>query len=271
LKFVAHHLWNPAKREAQRKHGMPQDVAESLREDGLLRSESPHVPATVRRRLSSWATLHRWRGIERPFASPALRSALRLAVQASVRPRHRKKAARGHARRARPVVRGLRGRRRSEAAGLRIEQLREERSVRLDPADGFDASAVPCEPARPKKPMGRAGRFWSGPPVEGLREWLQRATSRRSRCSGRSTGGAAVEDRALTPQSINLIVKRRCAMAGLDPRDYLAHRLRAGVSHGGGAAGDCAAGAMQQSQHRFVQQAASYYNEVDRAKGRAVR
>jgi hypothetical protein len=28
---------------------------------------------------------------------------------------------------------------------------------------------------------------------------------------------------------------------------------------------------MQQSQHRSVQQAASHYNEVDRAKGRAVR
>ena len=42
LKFVAHHLWDPAKREAQRKHGMPQDVA-GLREDGLLRSEGPHA------------------------------------------------------------------------------------------------------------------------------------------------------------------------------------------------------------------------------------
>jgi hypothetical protein len=47
-------LKNTAKREAQRKHGMPQNVAESLREDRLLRSENPHAPATVRRRLSSW-------------------------------------------------------------------------------------------------------------------------------------------------------------------------------------------------------------------------
>jgi len=47
-------LKNTAKREAQRKHGMPQNVAESLREDRLLRSENPHAPATARRRLSSW-------------------------------------------------------------------------------------------------------------------------------------------------------------------------------------------------------------------------
>ena len=65
-----------AKREAQRKHGMPQNVAESLREDGLLRSEGPHAPATVRGAVEL-ATLHRWRGIEGPFASPALRPALR--------------------------------------------------------------------------------------------------------------------------------------------------------------------------------------------------
>jgi len=95
------------------------------------------------------AALHRWRGIEGPFASPALRPALRLAVQASVRPRHRKK------RRAvtRDVLHRLLatcasdclaatrdvailivafpsgGRRCSEAAGLRIEQLREDPSV----------------------------------------------------------------------------------------------------------------------------------------------
>ena len=29
LKFVAHHLWNPAKREAQRKHGMPHVAGKS--------------------------------------------------------------------------------------------------------------------------------------------------------------------------------------------------------------------------------------------------
>jgi site-specific recombinase XerD len=37
-----------------------------------------------------------------------------------------------------------------------------------------------------------------------------------------------VEEKALTPQSINLIVKRRCAMAGLEPEAFSAHGLRAG-------------------------------------------
>ncbi len=81
----------------------------------------------------------------------------------------------------------------------------------------------------------------------------------------------AVADRALSPQSINLIVKRRCAMAGLDPRDYSVHRLRAGFLTEAARRGIALQEAMQQSQHRSVQQAASDYNEVDRAKGRAVR
>ena len=73
---------------------------------------------------------------------------------------------------------------------------------------------------------GRA--FLVGPPVEALREWLQRADITKGSVFRAIDGWGAVEDRALTPQSINLIVKRSCAMAGLDPRDYSVHRLRAG-------------------------------------------
>ena len=87
LKFVAHHLWDLSKREIDPRHGMPADVAEGLRTKGLLRCDGPHAPSTVKRRLASWSTLHRWKGIEGPFAAPSLRAALRLAVRASPRPR----------------------------------------------------------------------------------------------------------------------------------------------------------------------------------------
>lgn len=62
LKFVAHHLWDPAQRESNPNHGMPADIADFLRAEQLLRVEGPHAPATVRRRLSSWTTLHHWKG-----------------------------------------------------------------------------------------------------------------------------------------------------------------------------------------------------------------
>jgi hypothetical protein len=56
LKFVAHHLWDP-------EHGMPEIVAQKLRAQGLLRSVGPHAPNTVGRRLATWSTLTKWRGL----------------------------------------------------------------------------------------------------------------------------------------------------------------------------------------------------------------
>jgi len=70
LKFVAHHLFDPDKRAADAAHGMPAEVEDILRAKGHLRSFGPHAPATVKRRLAHWGTLHRWRGLDGPFAAP---------------------------------------------------------------------------------------------------------------------------------------------------------------------------------------------------------
>ena len=70
-KFVAHHLWDPSKREIDPGHGMPAGVGEGLQAKGLLRCDGPHAPNTVKRRLASWSTLHRWKGIEGPLAARA--------------------------------------------------------------------------------------------------------------------------------------------------------------------------------------------------------
>ena len=152
LKFVAHHLWDQEKRVADPQHGMPFDVEEKLRLQGLLRSAGPHAPDTVRRRLATWSTLTRWRGLEGYFASPALRSAIRLAIRARPRPRKRKsaKAVTGDvlekllATCATSNLRDVRdqailmvafasgGRRRSEIAGLRKEQLQSEDRIEVE-------------------------------------------------------------------------------------------------------------------------------------------
>ena len=92
LRFIAHHLWDEAEREKNPEHGMPREVAEALRAEGRLKSTGPHAPATVRRRLALWSSLHRWRGLEGPFSSPSIRNALRLAIRAADRPRARKSA-----------------------------------------------------------------------------------------------------------------------------------------------------------------------------------
>lgn len=162
LKFLAHHLWNPVKRESDPAHGMPDAVAVALRAQELLRVLGPHAPSTVRRRLSSWATLHRWRGLECPFTAPQLRTAVRLAVRASARPRKRKSE--------RAVTRevidkllatcvlhrlvDLRdralllvafasgGRRRSEIAALRVEQVKKLEPVPAEPAPSQPACSA---------------------------------------------------------------------------------------------------------------------------------
>jgi hypothetical protein len=60
-------------------------------------------------------------------------------------------------------------------------------------------------------------------------------------------------------------------MAGLDPRCNFVHRLRVGFLTEAARPGIALQEAMQQSQHRSVQQAASDYKEVGRAKGGAAR
>jgi integrase len=295
LKFLAHHLWDTSERERDLRHGMPAEVDAALRAQGLLRSEGPHAPNTVKRRLASWGTLHRWKGMEGSFGSPGVRSAVRLSVRASPRPRRRKSK--------RAVTRDILdklaatcatdrladtrdlaillvafasgGRRRSEVARLRVEQLGEEQDVPLDPRDP-NSPTLPCISVQ----LGRTktadaddeGRvFVVGPPVEALREWLFRADIQTGPVFRAIDRWEAIVERALTPQSINLIVKRRCAMAELDPREFTAHGLRSGFLTEAARQGIGLPEAMQQSQHRSVQQASSYYNEAQRARGRAAR
>ena len=71
---------------------MPEEVEQNLRGQGFLKSLGPHAPDTVRRQLASWSTLTKWCWLEGFFASPAPKSAIRLAVRATLRPRKRKSA-----------------------------------------------------------------------------------------------------------------------------------------------------------------------------------
>src|SRR3546814_17313691 len=43
LKFVAHHLWDLERTKSDPNHGMPEDVAANLREQGFLRTVGPHI------------------------------------------------------------------------------------------------------------------------------------------------------------------------------------------------------------------------------------
>lgn len=295
LKFIAHHLWDPEKRLTDPAHGMPADVEVELRSKGLLRSEGPHSVATVKRRLTTWSILTRWRGLEGNFSAPSVKAALRLAVRANTRPRQRKskKAVTGDILaqliktcstdrtvdlRDRAILLlafASGGRRRSEVTNLRVEDLVTEEPVLADPSDPA-SPPLPCLSIH----MGRtktttadedAKVYLVGRPVVALTRWLNAAKITEGPVFRRIDQWGNVNWRPLTPQSVNLIVKTRASQAGLDPADFSAHGLRSGYLTEAANRGIPLPEAMQQSLHKSVNQAAGYYNNADRKKGKAVR
>ncbi|MBY3217791.1 site-specific integrase [Rhizobium laguerreae] len=291
LKFVAHHLWDPEKRAADRDHGIPAEVDQNLRSQGFLQSVGPHAPATVRRRLANWSTLTKWRGLDGAFASPALKSAIRLAIRAAPRQRLRKSAkavtgdvlARLLSTCATDSLRDLRdrailmvafasgGRRRSEIAGLRREQLTVEPPIPVE--NGALLPSLAIHLGRTKTTSGEQDDivYLTGRPVEALNAWMVAAkidSGSVFRAIGR---WGTVSKRALDPQSVNAIIKQRVEMAGLDPGEFSAHGLRSGFLTEAAIRNIPLLEAMEQSRHRSVQQASNYYNNATRPSGRAAR
>lgn len=289
LKFVAHNLWRPEQRDLDPEHGMSGDIEQSLRDQGFLRSTGPHAPSTVRRRLASWSTLTKWKGVDGAFASPALKAAIRLAVRAGTRPRRRKSAkaitgdvmARMLATCASESLRDLRdrailmlafasgGRRRSEVAGLRYEQLSAEDPVILE--DGSALPSLGIHLGRTK--TGSADQadvvYLTGQPVEAMQAWLAAAKIEGGSLFRKIDRWGNVSRRPLDPSAVNDIVKQRATLAGLEPADFSAHGLRSGYLTEAANRGVPLPEAMEQSRHRSVQVASGYYNSATRRSGKA--
>ena len=136
---------------------------------------------------------------------------------------------------------------------LRVEQLIAEAPVPSDPADPKSAS-LPCLSIR----LGRtkttgadedARVFLVGRPVDALREWLARADIAKGPVFRAIDQWGGLDDKALTPQSVNAIVKRRIAFGRARPqgvfRAWAARRLsdRGGAARGIVARGDAAVAA----------------------------
>jgi len=291
LKFVAHHLWDPAKRENDPDHGMPAEVQQNLRGQGFLKVTGPHAPDTVRRRLATWSTLTKWRGLTGHFASPALKSAVRLAVRATPRPRKRKSAkavtgdvlAKMLATCSSGSLRDIRdrailmvafasgGRRRSEIAGLRREQLTDEPPIAVE--DGPPLLSLAIHLGRTKTSGADHDEvvYLTGRPVDALNAWMAAAGIATGPVFRKVDRWGNVSKRLLDPKSVNDIVKQRAAMAGLDSGEFSAHGLRSGYLTEAANRGISLPEAMEQSRHRSVQQVSSYYNNATRRSGRAAR
>lgn len=295
LKFIAHHLYDPEERTRNFGHGMPEAVEMQLKANGLLRCAGPQAPSTVRRRIANWATLHRLRGIPGPFAAAAVREAIKRAAAASVR-RPTRKSRRAIVRsvlddllatcngRGPTAVRDRAlllvafasgGRRRSELASLRVEQLIDEPAVPADPGqrDGLMLACMTMELGRTKATTAEEGSRVKlvGRAVDALRCWLTVATISTGYIFRQIDRWDNIASCPLSPGGINYIVKRRLALAGYNPADYSAHGLRAGYLTEAAKEGIALPEAMRQSQHRSVQQAANYYNDAEAELSRAAR
>jgi len=291
LKFVAHHLWDPEKKKSDPDHGMPEAVSEILRAQGFLRTAGPHAPDTVRRRLASWSTLTKWRGLSGAFASPALKSAIRLAVRATPRPRRRKSAkavtgdvlAKMLATCATESLRDVRdrailmvafasgGRRRSEIAGLRVEQITVEPPIETETGPHLPSRAIHLGRTKTSGADHDEVVYLTGRPVEALDAWIALAKIDSGSVFRKVDRWGNVSKRALEAGAVNAIVKQRAEMAGLDSEEFSAHGLRSGYLTEAANLGIPLQEAMDQSRHRSVQQASSYYNSATRRNGRAAR
>lgn len=291
LKFVAHHLWDPERRLVDAEHGMPAEVADTLRVQGFLKTVGPHAPDTVRRRLATWSTLTKWRGLTGFFTSPSLKSAIRLSVRAVPRQRRRKSAKsvtgdilgqllatcrtdslRDTRDRAILMV-GFAsgGRRRSEIAGLRHEQLTIEAPVVAK--DGTPLPSLSIHLGRTKTSGADEEEivYLTGRPVDALNAWMAAARIENGSIFRAIDRWGNVSRRPLDPKAINDILKQRAEMAGLEPTEYSAHGLRSGYLTEAANRGIPLPEAMEQSRHRSVQQASRYYNNAERRSGRAAR
>lgn len=291
LKFVAHHLWDAEKRVTDPEHGMPAAVDQNLRDQGFLKSPGPHAPDTVRRRLATWSTLTKWRGLTGVFSSPALKSAIRLAVRATPRPRKRKSAkavtgdvlAKMLATCGTDGLRDIRdrailmvafasgGRRRSEIAGLRREQLSDEPPIAVEGGPPLPSLAIHLGRTKTSGSEHDEVVYLTGRPVDALKAWLAAGKIETGSIFRKIDRWGNVSKRALEPGAVNAIVKQRAVMAGLDPGEFSAHGLRSGYLTEAANRGVPLPEAMEQSRHRSVQQASSYYNNATRRTGRAAR
>ena len=249
----------------------------------------------MRRRLALWATLHRWRGVEGPFGTSSIRNALRLSIRAADRPPARKSAGaitrdildellatcgRGRAIDLRDralllLAFGSGGRRRSEIVRLRVDDLEERALVPADPEapEGPTLPVLAVRLRRTKTSSADAGEsvLIVGRPVDALRAWLEFSKIDSGPVFRRVDKWGQLGTAALDAQSVNGIIKSRCAAAGLDPAQYSAHGLRSGYLTQAAREGVSLPEAMQQSRHRSAQQASRYYNEAQIARGRAAR
>ena len=136
--------------------------------------------------------------------------------------------------------------RRSELVALDVEDLVEVAeglrvSVRRSKTDQEGAGEVKGIPRKPNPEVC---------PVVALQGWLENAGIVEGPIWRRVTRWDTVGPERLSAQSVNLIIKRACRRAGIDPTRFAGHSLRSGFSTAAGLAQAPERAIMRQTGHR---------------------
>lgn len=263
--------------------GMPADVEAAMLRSGAKRKPGPSMPTTLARRVAALSVAHDLAGAEpNPCRDRQVRRLLAKARAADVRAgwRPARKSA-AH----RSVLEGILppaaagsvidvrdramllfgfstgGRRRSEVVGAtvdRLEAVGDDYLYRLGltktSRDG-ETGTVPVAGT-----AASALRRWLAVPGVGD-GFLFRPVDRFG------TVGAG----GLCDRTVARVLKRRAALAGLDPAPFAGHSLRSGFMTEAGNRGLPIAEAMAMSTHRNVQVAMGYYQAGDALRNRTAR
>jgi integrase len=144
------------------------------------------------------------------------------------------------------------------------------------------SSSAPARPTRRARagPSASHGRHQETCPVHALRRWFGIAElesgplwpaivpNGRPGTTRRSLHGRAGR-RRLSPQAIAGVVQRAAQRAGLDPREFAGHSLRAGFAIEAAAQGASERAIMRQTGHRSVEMMRRYIREGDRYRDNA--
>lgn len=289
ITFLVHHMFDPAIRADNPSHGMPASIEKQLRAASYLRGRFPPTWSTIERRLMTWSKAHRIRNVEGVFSSPAVAEIRRRLInQFDTRQKRKSPQAVDQTIMQKmlatcgPDLVGLRdrallmfmyasgGRRRSEPGAIRIEDI----SFTVVPSDPEDADsdkllALCVSMARTKTTRAGAEVWAVGEPAEAVRAWIDAAMLTngplfprllRDRKAEGGWRADVLAGKGLAGDSVGKIVKRRASTAGIDPSGLSAHGIRAGFLTDAEQAKVPLAEAMQQSLHKSVAQAMSYYN-----------
>lgn len=120
------------------------------------------------------------------------------------------------------------GRRRSEIAGLRREQVTVEPPILV--GDGAPLPSLAIHLGRTKTTTGEQDDvvYLTGRPMEALNTWMAAAKIDKGSVFQGIERWGTVSRRATDPQSVNAISKQPATMAALEPREFSAHGLRSG-------------------------------------------